>query len=215
MSVGPFKSDAQLVKFASGFFRDRVGSFRKDIKICMTPDANGHHAYFPALITCIGFVDLLSGLHAGTIRHHSLAELQQYVARFMNTRNYTPLSLTILYECFRHKLAHLSFPYLVFDTSTKAKAFVGHPRRRVTWTVYASKRRPPIDMIDYSTPQFIKRSLKPWPISYDCRVRISVPSFKIDIIRSIYGPSGYLHHLKVDRPARERFAKCMVDFYPP
>jgi hypothetical protein len=215
MPIYPFPSDASLVKFAKKFFRDRVGSFRKDIKICMTGNEKRDHAYFPALITCIGFADLLSGLHAGTIQHHGLAELKAYAACFMNTKHYSALQLTILYECFRHKVAHLSAPYLVFDTLTKAKAFGGHQRRRVTWTVYATKRSPPIDVIDYSTPQPFKRSLRPWPMSYNCRVKISVRSFQIDIIKSIYGPSGYLHHLTLDRAARERFARCMVDIYPP
>ena len=137
MPIDPFPSDASLVKFAKNFFRDRVGSFRKDVKICMTGNEKRDHAYFPALITCIGFLDLLSGLHAGKVDGHGLKDLKKYAARFMNSKNYSPIHLTILYECFRHKIAHLSTPYLVFDTVTKAKAFGGHrhQRRRITWTV--------------------------------------------------------------------------------
>jgi len=83
MSITPFKSDEELVTFARAFFRDRVESFRKDIAICMRRDARGHHAYFPALITCIAFVDLISGLYAGSIRSHGLKELKRYARRFM------------------------------------------------------------------------------------------------------------------------------------
>jgi hypothetical protein len=214
MSIHPFTSDASLAKFAKEFFPDRVGSFRKDVKICLTANAKHEHAYFPALFTCIGFVDFLSGLHAGKMEGHSLAELKAYATRFMNIRHYSALELTILYECFRHKMAHLAYPYLVFDTVTKMRAFAGHQRRRITWTVYASKRNPPIEVIDYSTSQAITRSVRPWPVSYDCRVKISVASFQSDIIKSIYGPSGYLHHLEIDPSARERFARCMVHIYP-
>jgi hypothetical protein len=171
------------------------------------------HAYFPALITCIAFVDFLSGLYAGTLQRHSLKELKQYVSKFMNVADYSPLHLTILYECFRHKLAHLAYPYVVFDTVTKKDAFKGYPRRRITWTIYASKRVPPIDVIDFPTVQHIKKSVRPWPISYNCRIKISVRSFEIDIIKSIYGQSGYLRHLESHRPAREHFAKCMRDIY--
>jgi hypothetical protein len=217
MSIHPFKSDAALKQFAKEFFRDRVGSFRKDVKICLTGNEKREHAYFPALITCIGFLDLLSGLHAGKVDGHGLKDLKKYAADFMSGKNYSPIHLTILYECFRHKIAHLSAPYLVFDTVTKANAFggQGHQRRRITWTVYASRRSPPIGIIDYPTPQDFKRSLRPWPMSHNCRVKISVRSFQIDIVNSIYGPSGYLHDLKNDPVARERFARCMIHLYPP
>ena len=53
-----------------------ISSFRKDTNICMTADKERHHAYFPALITCIAFSDFLSGLHAGNIKSHSLPELK-------------------------------------------------------------------------------------------------------------------------------------------
>src|SRR5215470_8547176 len=97
MSISPFKSNDELVRFARLFFRDRVGSFRKDLAICLTADANRSHAYFPALITCIGFLDLLSGLYAGRLEGHSLSELKSYAARFMDATKYNPLHLEILY----------------------------------------------------------------------------------------------------------------------
>ena len=40
--------------------------------ICLTADKAGHHAYFPALMTSIGFADFLSGLYAGTLDRHGL-----------------------------------------------------------------------------------------------------------------------------------------------
>jgi hypothetical protein len=122
----PFKSDKELVKFARAFFRNHVESFSKDLAICMTRDARGHHAYFPALITCIAFADLMSGLHAGTLRHQGLKELKRYAGKFMKAE-YTsdPRRLDILYEFLRHKIAHLAHPYAVFDTVTKQRTFRG------------------------------------------------------------------------------------------
>jgi hypothetical protein len=123
MTINPFMSDKKLISFARLFFQNRVGSFRKDIAICLTANANRDHAYFPALITCIGFADLLSGLYAGKLEGHGLNDLKKYAHKFMNAANYDSLHLEILYLAFRHKLAHLSFPYLVFDTTTKKKDF--------------------------------------------------------------------------------------------
>ncbi len=59
MSIEPFKSDAHLLKVSRQFFRNGVESFRKDTAICLTADRKRHHAYFPALFTCIAFADFL------------------------------------------------------------------------------------------------------------------------------------------------------------
>jgi hypothetical protein len=93
MTIKPFKSDKDLTTFARKFFRDRVGTFRKDLRICLTADDDRHHAYFPALITCIGFLDLLSGLYAGKLEGHSLSELKSYAVRFMDAKDYDPFIL--------------------------------------------------------------------------------------------------------------------------
>jgi hypothetical protein len=214
MSITAFKSDRELVNFAGRFFRNHVESFRRDIAICMRCDARGHHAYFPALITCIAFADLLSGLYAGTLTKHGLKELKQYAAKFMDPTEYTPIRLEILYEFLRHKVAHLAHPYPVFDTVTKPQVFRGQPKRRVTWTVYASKRKPAIELVDFATPQWSLKTVRPWPVSYNCRIKISVRSLQIDICKSLFGKSGYLRHLKSDRVAREHFANCMADYFP-
>jgi hypothetical protein len=214
MTIKPFKSERELITFARSFFHDHIGSFRKDIAICLTANAKRDHAYFPALITCIGFLDLLSGLYAGRLEGHSLSELKSYAAKFMNIKKYDPQLIEIMYLVFRHKLAHLSFPYLVFDTATR-KELAKHKHRRITWTVHASKRPTAIELIDFATPTFFKKSLRPWPVHYDCRVVISVRTFQIDIVKSIYGPAGYLRCLQSGPIAREHFAKCMKVLFPP
>ena len=52
MPVLPFESDADVAEFAGKFLGEHVERFDKDIAICLQPDENGSHAYFPALITC-------------------------------------------------------------------------------------------------------------------------------------------------------------------
>jgi hypothetical protein len=88
MTIEPFASTDALVLFARDFFEDRVGSFCSDLAICLTPDAAGHRAEFPALITCIGFVEFLSSLYAGSLEGNGLAKLQKYAATFMDKANY-------------------------------------------------------------------------------------------------------------------------------
>ena len=212
-TMASFSTDKELITFARRFFRDRVGSFRKDVRICLTADNKREHAYFPALITCIAFLDLLSGLYSGKLEGHGLTELQQYVSRFMNPTNYDPLRVSVLYMTFRHKIAHLSVPYVVFDTRTR-KEFAAHKQRRITWSVFASKRPQPIELKDYAAPRPFKKTLRPWPLDYDCRALVSVRRFEVDIVKSIYGKSGYLKHLEADANARAQFTKCMNSLFP-
>ena len=215
MTIAPFNSDKELIAFARRFFANRVETFRKDIAVCLTANKHGEHAYFPALITCIAFADLLSGLYAGKLEGHGPRELTAYAAKFMNSAHYGSLQLEVLREAFRHKLAHLAYPYVVFDTATKPRSFIGQPARRITWTVYAAKRSLPIEVLDLPTRQFLSQTTRPWPVWFNCRVKISVRKLFTDIVKSIYGPSGYLRTLQVDRTAREHFARCMVLYYPP
>jgi hypothetical protein len=212
LTIAPFSSDKELISFATKFFKEKTVSFRKDVNICLTADANRTHAYFPTLLLCIGFLDLLSGLYAGKLEHHGLPELQKYAKRFLKAGHYDPLCLEILYLAFRHKLAHLSVPYLVFDTATKPKH--SGPRRRITWRVNAGRRTPPIEIIDL-VPRLMKRSLRPWDVQYDARIIIGLRSLQIDIVKSIYDPTGFFKYLKKDGVARAHFAKCMKVLYPP
>jgi hypothetical protein len=141
-------------------------------------------------------LDFLNGLYAGKLDGHG------------------PERLEILYIAFRHKIAHLSFPLAVFNTATRNE-FKTRKHRLVTWKVNATKRDPPIDLIDFVPARLATRSKTPWNVKYTCRVIVSVRSFEIDIIKSIYGKTGYLHHLEKDPNAQERFAKCMKVLFPP
>ena len=89
MPVLPFSSDAEVVKFAEAFLREHLERFRKDIGICLTRDKNKAHAYFPALISCISFADLLSGLYAGTLDGQGLKELKKLRGQIHGSRLYT------------------------------------------------------------------------------------------------------------------------------
>jgi hypothetical protein len=138
MSIQSFASDAELLKYASWLLRNRVSTLRKDTDICMTANAKREHAYFPALITCIAFTELLSGLYAGKLEHLNMKHIQDYIARFFrNSADYKHFD--ILYFMFRHKIAHNAYPYPIFDTRTKNA--LQPPHRRIVWTVGVYSRR--------------------------------------------------------------------------
>jgi len=211
MSISPFTSDKQLLKYARWFLADRVRAFRKDLAICMTKK-KGSHAYFPALITCIGFADLLSGLHKGTLNYPRLPDLQAYITKFFRNKT-SYVHVDIFYHMFRHKIAHIEYPYLVFDTAKDNQLPL--PHRRVVWSVGIYKGRKPIEIIDHSTPRTLKRAKVPWSVPYTCRIKVRLTAFRNDIISSIYGTSGYLQHLQNDPTARHNFAHCMTQYAPP
>jgi hypothetical protein len=99
---------------------------------------------------------------------------------------------------------------VVFDTWTNKK-FRDQPRRFVTWTINETEQRPAIAITKYPTPCQLTQTPTPWPVSYDCRIEVNVRGVAIDIVWSI---EGYLQHLQSDQEARERFAKCMKDYFP-
>jgi hypothetical protein len=209
MPVLPFTSDEDVEKFARKFLHEHVERFSKDIAICLRPDENGSHAYFPALITCIAFAELLSGLHAGNLESRdALKKLKNYASDFMDQTIYDSDRLEILYVMFRHKVAHLAQPYAVFDTKTKP-AFQGQPRR-LTWTVEESGSKPAIEIVQETSK--ILRAVTPWPVHYDHRAVVRIESLASDILKSV---PRYLRRLKTDKSARDRFKSCMNDFFPP
>ena len=210
MPVLPFSTDAEVVRFAKAFLREHLERFRKDIKICLTRDENKAHAYFPALMSCISFADLLSGLYAGKLEGHALKELRNYASKFLGAE-YTADRIDVLYECFRHKVAHLAQPYAVFDTQSKSKTFGGQGRRLITWTVRASGPRPPIQIVAQSAPKQIVGAATPWPVQYDHRAFVSVRSLASDVEKSA---QKYMRCLATDAAARENFKKCMVTYFP-
>jgi hypothetical protein len=206
--VLPFKSDAEVAEFARKFLAQHVERFNKDIAICLRPDENRSHAYFPALITCIAFAELLSGLRAGNLESDVLKKLNDYASDFMDRTVYDSDRLEILYKMFRHKVAHLAQPYAVFDAKPK---FSGQPRRLITWTVEESGTRPAIEIVPEKSPKQILTAVTPWPVHYDHRAYVRIASLASDIRESVL---KYLQHLKTDKSACDHFRKCMEYFFP-
>jgi hypothetical protein len=154
-------------------------------------------------------MEFLSGLYAGKLEGHSLNEMKAYASNFMKT-SYTPDHLDILYEGIRHKVAHLARPYTVFDTHSKAK-FRPQRRRLIAWTVLASRRNPPIEIVPEKRIRQIINTDTPWPVHYDHRIYVSIRSFASDIESSL---KKYNRRLTTDAITRNHFAKFMEAYFP-
>lgn len=214
MALQNFASDVALIEYADSFLRDHVRRFRKGIGICMIGQqvrGSFTHAYFPALTACIAFADLLSGLNCGKLNYPKLSDLQVYARDFMGT--YDRQHLEILYFGFRHKLAHLAHPYAVFDTQ-KPKPSETLPPMKIAWSIIESDRTPAIELIRAPPNSRLINTRTPWTVPYDHRMKIRLKRFAEDIVDSVFSKTGYLESLKTSSVAREKFERCMVEYYP-
>jgi hypothetical protein len=207
-----FQNMSELVSYAQRFVKERIEVFRKDISICLKADTKRRHAYMPALMTCISLLELLSGLYVGKLKHIELSRIIEYSKKFMDTNVYTTDRLSVLYEAFRHKIAHVTQPYGVFDTYSVGKKHQlrSYPQRRITWKVNATDRQPPIDIIP---EKGTLTKQPPWPVSYSHRCIVSVYRLKVDIPKSALSVGGYLENLATDIKIQENFSKCMLEYF--
>jgi len=132
--IREFESDAQRIRFARSFIEHRLYGFRKDIRVCLRSDpSTNKHAYFPALITCIGMLELMSGLYTGDIRNaDTLKRIIYFRSLFMDKTIYSPLIMKVLYSVMRHKIAHLSHPYMITDTRNEPNLKSYGKKMRIT-----------------------------------------------------------------------------------
>jgi hypothetical protein len=216
--VKTFQSKEELISFAKKFADSHIDRFEKDTAICLTgktwgADQRTTHAYFPALMASIGFIDLFSGLYAGTLNFPKLPDLKSYAKRFLPP-TYTDLLLTILYQCFRHKVAHLAHPYDVLDTSNNPD-FSAWPSKRITWTVYETDQPEALRLEQLPQPVPLQRAPSGWGVVYDHRVHVSLPRLAQDAIASVRSTNGFLDHLNSDQVSQSRFEGCMNQYFSP
>lgn len=198
--------------YARGFISRRIKTYRKDVSICLTRNADGSHAYMPALMASVSMLELLGGLYLGKLRDIGLRGILEYTCKFMDCTAYTEDRVAVLYELFRHKIAHLGHPYGVFDSHSVSQRHVlqKYRRRWITWQINASDYKPSID-IRQQSGTLLRDS--PWPVPFTHKCYISVRRLSIDIPASVYGNSGYLAYLKACPDARKKFTECMYSFY--
>ena len=213
-----FSNQQDLISYANYFVKERIEVFNKDMKICLLADRDKRHAYMPALMACISLLELFAGLYSGQLKFIRLDGIIKYSEKFLDSNIYTADKLSILYEMFRHKIAHNTQPYGVFNThSVGNKCRLNQQSKRlITWQVNATNRNPPIDIIPKAGNLINMRLGKrrpPWPVSYTHKCTISIHRLKVDFSRSATGKSGYLEHLKADSTAQKNFETCMLEFF--
>ena len=208
-----FETDTQRIRFARSFIDHRLSGFKKDIRACLTPDPyTGKHAYFPALITCIAMLELMSGLYKGNIGHiKSFERILYFRSLFMDKTIYSPLIMKVLYSVMRHKIAHLSHPYMITDTRNEPNLKSYGKKMRITWYVTEESTRPAIELFEKKGT--VTRSPRPpWPVIFDHVLLIHLKSFSADIVSAVnqyedklIGVNNYL--------LRHRFEKAILHFY--
>ena len=217
MTIHPFKTDDEVVKFARSWLWTMARFVRKNVRVCLTAtekgEVKGEVAWFPALMESCAFLDLLSGLYSGK-QGASKADVQAYASRFLEPKHYRPAELDILWTGFRHKIAHQAHPNYVLDTKREK---IAGARRRIVWSVESRdlKRSLQLVKVDEQDSLSSPKPMVPWPVPYGYRMTISPLRLQIDLRNSIYGPKGYLNWLGGSRVGRKRFAKLMLRFFPP
>ncbi len=212
MTIQPFKSDVEVVKFARSWLRVMSRFVRKNVRCCLTATEKDEVAWFPALMESCAFLDLLAGLYCGC-KVASVADVRAYASRFLDPKHYPPGELDILWTGFRHKIAHQAHPNYVLDTKREK---IAGPRRRIVWSVDSKDLKPSLQLVKVDEQDSLS-SPKPmvrWRVPYGYRITISPLRLQIDLRNSMYGPKGYLKWLEGSRVGREYFTKSMLRFFP-
>lgn len=200
------------VEFARKFVRGRLAGFQKDIQICLTGIPSSvrpglTHAYFPALASSCATLEYLAGLYLGKAGHHGLGQqdVAKYATRFLPQDTYAPEAIRVLFEAFRHAVAHRGIASGVWTDEHNHPDKKG---RRLTWKVYALEDGLSLEVL----PD--KGELKndpPWRCRYTHRVHIRLQRLAQDIGAS---SERYIDALVADRELQDKFMRCMERLYP-
>jgi hypothetical protein len=199
-------TEAEIVDYAVWFANERVETFNKDMAICLRPDEQNRHAYMPALIACTGMIELFACLMRGDLEARGVPRIVEFANRFMNPEHYSEMALKVLWDVFRHKVAHVSRPYGVKHV---AKLNSDGKRGLVTWEVTAFDREPAIQIAE--EPGTIPSNRRPaWRSGrYTHKCSIHLPAMARDIRNAISGPDGYIQRVREESELQENFKKCM------
>ena len=208
-----FKSKTQLLRFAEHFLKDHLKRLDKDIRICLREDpTTTKHAYFPALITGLAFLEFLSGLYHGKVRKITDTAIRDYADTFLDRNVYDDDVLQVLREVFRHKVAHLAHPYYV--TPLDLKLGRSSPKRvRLGWLVTEKMRKRPVTIEELPQDKPVQAGISPpWKVTYDHQVIVSIPRLKADIAASV---NGYRKKLAKFPQRQDNLVACLKEFFPP
>ena len=202
-------ASGDISKFGPSFIKARLAGFEKDIDICLTPVKSktrpgDTHAYFPALGACCGMLEYLAGLYRGDLHGIGWPQIADWAEAFMPQPDYSRDTSRIVFEAFRHPVAHRGIASGVWIDRNRG---AGHGRR-LTWKVSADSKRPACEVV---AEQGQLRRDPPWPCYYTHRVHIRLKGLQVDISR---GANRYGHALSADKQLQTHFQACMRQLYP-
>lgn len=209
MKCGPSHrgSGGDALAFAQHFVRARLWSLEKDMEICLSPMTlpgrkTPTHAYFPALAACCGTLEYLTGLHQGRLRGIGWRQIVPWAAAFMRQPDYDEEAIRVLFEVFRHPVAHRGIASGVWVDGR------GAMERRLTWNVKADARFPGVDVRQEKGE--LTRD-PPWPCPFTHRVHIHLGRLWRDLRDA---SDRYVDVLADDQGSLENFQCCMRQLYP-
>jgi len=122
-------------------------------------------------------------------------------------RTYDEYLVNLLYIVFRHKLAHLSHPYVGFNTAKESK--LNSRPMRLGWSITSDARKEPIRVLKLKRARMPVLPI-PWKLKVDHVVEISIQTLADDAIAST---TSYFRALKADPHLQDKFRRCMNEFY--
>lgn len=207
--------DQQDAVLADKFLTHRISMFDKDMQICLTgiprkdDPSIDTHAYFPALMACCGFLDLLGSLYKGDAKRSKTSWVVNYCQRFMaNPDDYCNDNIVLLFEVVRHGAAHLGV-----GKGVVIPKYGTDDNKRITWTIDEHPGSPAI-RLESDTGVVLKPTL-PWCCPYDHRLHAYLPTLQADIRDSVLRTGGYRESVMADHEPLGKFKQAMKDIYPP
>lgn len=200
---------AQPGRFAERFIRSRISGFDKDMRICLTPaKARGRsgktHAYFPAPGTCCATLEYLAGLYRGNLRGIGAQHIANWALRFLPQPDYDRETIRILFDGFRHPVAHRGIASGVWVDQRPGPTH----GNRLTWKVLANAKRPACLLV--AEPGHLQKD-PPWQCRYTHRVHIHLKALTVDIRD---GALSYARAIALERDLQTNFMTCMEQLYP-
>ena len=206
---GDPEHQGDITGFADQFIRNRLAGFEKDMQICLTPapsqaTSGNTHAYFPALAACCGILEYLSALYRGNIKGIGWQQVADWAQRFLPQPDYDRETVRILFDAFRHSVAHRGIASGVWIDRNQGS---GHGRR-MTWRIHADAIRPACRVLKENA---VLVNDPPWPCRYTHRVHIHLKGLQVDIRKAA---KLYRKAISNESQLQSNFESVMRQLYP-
>ena len=196
-----------MALFAKHFLETRLGGYRKDMQICLTPAATPGrsgvtHAYFAALGASCGFLEYMAALFSGHVNGVGWQQVAAWTERFMPQPDYDRETTRVFFCAFRHSVAHRGIATGIWVDRKMT------PHNRITWKLLANSRRPACTLVSESG---LLLTEPPWPCKYTHRMHIHLKRLELDLA---IGLSGYVSAVAAEPKLLANFSSCMRQPYP-